>query len=119
MLAELLPVEVGNTASTLRRRTLRVGQRLENEHPPIEKNTNSEAIVAVGLDSGYVRDCCPDAEWSFEVVVGRLCTNEGGSSSLGFVRQLETTAAASNRLKQRLKEQGMDDQKSSVILRWC
>ena len=66
----------------------------------------TDPVTAVGLDSGYVHDCRPDSEGSFEVVVGRILSKNKGSRSLGFVRTIDSNHAASDRLMKRLCEQG-------------
>ena len=63
-------------------------------------------MTAVGLDSGYVHDCRPDSEGSFEVVIGRILSKNKGSRSLGFVYTIECNHTASNRLMKRLCELG-------------
>ena len=70
------------------------------------KNTKSDPVTVVGLDSGYVRDCRSRSASSFEIVVGRILSKNKGSRSLGFVRTLECDGVAGERLKQRLREYG-------------
>ena len=78
LLALLLPVDAGNAASTVRRHALSVGQRLDAEldasveTESVEHSTDTSPVTVVGLDSGYVRDCRPQAEGSFEVVAETL-----------------------------------------------
>lgn len=109
----LLPVAAGNAPSTVRRRALNIGQRLDAELHEAADATHIECpkavknpVTVVGLDSGYVRDCRPHSEGSFEVVVGRILNENKDSRSLGFVRTIEINTAARHRLKQRLCEQG-------------
>ena len=108
----LLPVDAGNAPSTVRRHALGVGQRLDDElHARVETEslahaTDTSPITVVGLDSGYVRDCRPNAEGSFEVVVGRILSENNDSRSLGFVRTIENNREAGDRLKQRIGEKG-------------
>jgi len=113
LLELLLPVNAGNATSTVRRHALGVGQRLDAElqepgeaesieHP----NANASSVTVVGLDSGYVRDCRPNAEGSLEVVVGRILRENNDSRSLGFVRSIDNNQVAVDRLKQRIGEQG-------------
>ena len=103
----------GNAPSTVRRRALSVGKRLDTElyeaanAVNIEcSKTDAEPVTVVGLDSGYVKDCRPRSERSFEVVVGRILNENKGSRSLGFVRTIESNSAAGHRLKRRMSEQG-------------
>jgi len=96
-LSLLLPADKGSSVSTVRRRTLAVGQRLEDElrhsaqtnfnQSTNQSDTNSSFVM--GLDSGYIRDCQPGTERSFEVVVGRILTEPAVSRSIGFVRTVE------------------------------
>ena len=76
------------------------------ETESVEHSTDTSPVTVVGLDSGYVRDCRPQAEGSFEVVVGRILCKNKASRSLGFVRSIEGNRAAGDRLKLRLSEQG-------------
>jgi len=113
LLELLLPVAAGNAPSTVRRRALSVGQRLDAElheaadaaHIECSKAV-TDPVIVVGLDSGYVKDCRPRSKGSFEVVVGRILNENKDSRSLGFVRTIESNSAAGHRLKQRLSEQG-------------
>jgi hypothetical protein len=109
----LLPVGAGNAPSTVRRRALSVGWRLDTELHEVASavniecsKTDAELVTVVGLDSGYVKDCRPHSERSFEVVVGRILNENRGSRSLGFVRTIESNGAAGHRLKRRMGEQG-------------
>ena len=107
----LLPVAAGNAPSTVRRRALSIGQRLDTElHETADalhtERSDTEPVTVVGLDSGYVKDCRPHTEGSFEVVVGRILNENKDSRRLGFVCTIESNRAAGHRLKRRLSEQG-------------
>ena len=112
LMALLLPVDVGSAPSTVRRRALGVGQRLDTElHTPIDTEPMAHSkdtgpVTVVGLDSGYVHDCRPHSVGGFEVVVGRILGENKGSRSFGFVRLIESNGGAVSRLKRRLREQG-------------
>src|SRR5260370_40099393 len=86
LLSKLLPIGAGNSASTVRARTLHVGQRLESEltaapvKPP-GRRTPQPHVTTVGLDVGYVRHCHPPAGHSFEIIAGRLLADDGAQSS--------------------------------------
>ncbi len=87
----LLPVDAGNAPSTVRRRALSVGKRLGTElHEAVDavhiecSKTDTDPVTVVGLDSGYVKDCRPHSEGSFEIVVGRIL-NENCHSGLGYL----------------------------------
>ncbi len=113
LLELMLPVDTANAPSTVRRRALSVGKRLDTElHKSPDmidaecSKTNTGPVTTVGLDSGYVKDCRPRSEGSFEFVVGRILYENNNSRSLGFVRTIESNSAAGHRLKQRIREQG-------------
>ena len=86
----LLPIGSGNGATTVRDRTLRVGQRLEAEltaaAPP---NAQQSSVTTVGLDGGYVRHCSPEPTKTFEIIAGRVLTEDGSQRSVGFVRSID------------------------------
>jgi hypothetical protein len=127
LLTLLLPVEAGNTVASARRRVLTAGQRLDAElqHPKRDDMpAATEPATAVGLDSGYLRHCCPSGERNFEVVVGRILSPGHRARSVGFVRTLENNAEARHRLQQRLHERGAPSDDLTVFtdgdsgLRW-
>ncbi len=122
LLELVLPVDAGNAPSTVRRNALTVGQRLDAElHQPTgadqaeSPKVNTDPVTIVGLDSGYVHDCRPRSERAFEIVVGRILSENKGSRSLGFVRAVERNRAARHRLKQRLREQGQPTEHVTVL----
>ncbi|HEY2607159.1 MAG TPA: hypothetical protein VGJ10_14390, partial [Paraburkholderia sp.] len=83
-----------NSASTVRARTLHVGQRLQLEltAAPVKRpgrRTPQPHVTTVGLDGGYVRHCDPAAGHSFEIITGRLLADDGAQSSVGFVRTVD------------------------------
>jgi len=113
LLELLLPADAGNAPSTVRRHTLRVGQRLDAEllvatdvaHCECSKS-DTNPVTVVGLDGGCIKDCRPHSKGSFEVVVGRILHENNGSRSLGLERTIKSNRAVGNRLTQRLSEQG-------------
>ena len=66
-------VDAGNSTSTLRRRTLAVGQRLDTqmqgETAESDVPKRLDSLVSMGLDSGFVRDCQPRSERSFAPIL--------------------------------------------------
>lgn len=109
----LLPASAGNATSTVRRRTIQVGERLNTDlhesstaSSDVNLLPNRNRVTAVGLDSGYMKDCRPLSTGLFEVVVGRVISKKSNSRSLGFVRAVESNRAAGHRLKKRLSECG-------------
>jgi len=110
LLSKLLPIGAGNSASTVRARTLHVGQRLESEltaaapvKPP-RSRTPRPHVTTVGLDGGYVRHCDPAAGHSFEIIAGRLLADDGAQSSVGFVRTVDQHSRT--RVQRAVAEQG-------------
>ena len=109
LLSKLLPIGAGNSASTVRARTLHVGQRLESEltaapvKPPSSR-TPQPHVTTVGLDGGYVRHCDPAAGHSFEIIAGRLLADDGAQSSVGFVRTVDQHSRT--RVQRAVAEQG-------------
>jgi len=109
LLSKLLPIGAGNSASTVRARTLHVGQRLESEltaapvKPP-GRRTPQPHVTTVGLDGGYVRHCDPAAGHSFEIIAGRLLADDGAQSSVGFVRTVDQHSRT--RVQRAVAEQG-------------
>src|SRR6202790_108899 len=109
LLSKLLPIGAGNSASTVRARTLHVGQRLESEltaapvKPPSGR-TPQPHVTTVGLDGGYVRHCDPAAGHSFEIIAGRLLADDGAQSSVGFVRTVDQHSRT--RVQRAVAEQG-------------
>ena len=122
ILAELLPVNAGGSTSTTRRRTLAVGERLEtqvremNTEAEPECGTRSGRVVAMGLDSGFIRDCRPRSERSFEVVVGRILgPTDAPTRSLGFVGTIETSEQSRQRIRCRVTQEGATTERLSVF----
>lgn len=113
LLSLLLPARAGNAISTVRRRTIQVGERLNTDlhesstaSSGVNLSPNRNPVTAVGLDGGYIKDCRPTSIGSIEVVVGRIINKKSDSRSLGFVRAVESNQAAGHRLKTRLGECG-------------
>ena len=94
LLRRLLPIGTGNSASTVRARTLRVGQRLESEltAAPVKSPKSRKLrprVATVGLDGGHVRHCDPDSAHTFEIIAGRVLADDGSQRSMGFVRTFD------------------------------
>ncbi|MBB4200140.1 hypothetical protein GGD83_003967 [Rhodoblastus sphagnicola] len=96
LLGDVLPVETGVNATTLRQHVLRVAERAEAELPkdrrtfmdgsPADWQTLPvpDGRIVVGLDGGYVRDWT-ERKNNFEVIVGRSMPEDGAPRYLGFV----------------------------------
>ena len=110
ILHKLLPIGVGNGATTVRARTLRVGQRLESElatatvKPPDRRRAPRPRVTTVGLDGGYVRHCDSDEAHSFEIIAGRVMADDGSQRSVGFVRTVDQHSRT--RVQQAVAEHG-------------
>ena len=93
ILRMLLPIGRGNSASTVRDRTLRVGQRLESEMttaaPVGPADADRSTVTTVGLDGGFVHHCSPGSTKSFEIIAGRILAKNGSQRSVGFVRSVD------------------------------
>ncbi len=110
LLGEVLPVEDGRNAETVRNRLCRVGQRLHEEKIQNELaratfgdpegvsgeaegvERRSEAQTVVGLDGCYVRNRHPDPERLFEVIAGCVQGPTGKTRCLAWVRDSRTHA---------------------------
>ncbi len=108
LLGEVLPVEDGRNAETVRSRLGRVGRRLHEEKIQNElaraksgdpeggygkaEGVESEAQTVVGLDGCYVRSQHPAPERLFEVIAGRVQGPTGKTRCLAWVRDPRTHA---------------------------
>ena len=94
ILHKLLPIGKGNGATTVRVRTLRVGQRLESElataavKSPRRRATRPR-VTEVGLDGGFVRHCDAESAHSFEIIAGRVLATDDSQRSVAFVRTFD------------------------------
>jgi hypothetical protein len=89
LLGEMLPVSARTNASSVRNRTMRVGRRLERSAGTVSVITDGDGErkeATVSLDGAYVRgrNCGP--ERNFEVVVGKVLTDES-ATRFAFVRE--------------------------------
>ena len=96
LLADVLPVESGLNATTIRAHALGVAERAEAElgeerncfiegcPADWEKMPLPEGRIVVGLDGGYVRDWM-DKKTNFEVIVGRSLPEDRAARYLGLV----------------------------------
>jgi len=105
LLGEVLPVEDGRNAETVRNRLGRVGQRLHDEKVESELaraegasgeservESEPDAQTVVGLDGCYVRNRHPDPQRLFEVIAGRVEGPTGKTRCLAWVRDPQTHA---------------------------
>ncbi len=104
LLSELLPVSGAQHASTVRNRTLRVGEAVVQPYSTeIAEQPAAPAAgsVVVGLDGGYVRSRHRCEERHFEVVAGKVIDAGGVQHRFAFARdgQVATTGSVSARAK--------------------
>jgi len=125
LLADVLPIETGVNATTLRQHVLRVAERAEAELPKDKCSFTKgspldwEALpipdgrIVVGLDGGYVRDWT-ERKSNFEVIVGRSMPEDGPSRYLGFVHGFDRKPK--RRLFDVLESQGMQANQDITFL---
>jgi hypothetical protein len=116
LLADVLPIESGANATTLREHTLRVAERVEAE---LEEERSCfidgcpadwarlpipEGRIVVGLDGGYVRDW-DDRKTNFEVIVGQSVPEDRDARYVGLVHTYDPKPK--RRLFDLLKSQGL------------
>ena len=90
VLRRLLPIGRGHSASTVRARTLRVGQRLEAELTAAEApSVHRSSVTTIGLDGGFVRHCDGELGHNFEIIAGRVLAEDGSQRSVAFVRTID------------------------------
>src|SRR5215212_1072174 len=100
LLSELLPMGGAQNAGTVRNRTLRVGEKVLQQHSTgTEKRPSAQAAgpVMVGLDGGYVRSRHQQEERHFEVVAGKVIDAHGAQHRFAFARNGPATASAAFR----------------------
>jgi hypothetical protein len=89
LLADVLPIESGVTATTVRQHVLRAAERMEDDlaqqPTSFAKGTDPrdwedlplpDGRMVIGLDGGYIRDW-RDRKRNFELIVGRSLPEEG------------------------------------------
>lgn len=125
LLGDVLPVETGVNATTLRQHVLRVAERAEAELPkdrctfmdgsPADWQTLPvpDGRIIVGLDGGYVRDWT-ERKNNFEVIVGRSMPEDGAPRYLGFVHGFDQKPK--RRLVDMLESQGMQANQDITFL---
>lgn len=88
-LDEMLPTSSRTHGSTVRNRTLRVGKRLERHHDALlTPGTRAPAArVVLGLDGEYVRNRYPRPERTFEIVAGKILSDDNYMTRFAFVRE--------------------------------
>src|SRR5215212_386031 len=116
LLSELLPVSGAQNAGTVRNRTLRVGEKVVQQHStePLRRPTAQAARpVVVGLDGGYVRSR-HRPERHFEVVAAKVIDARGAQHRFAFARN--GPAAASEAFRQALAAAGVQADTPATVL---
>ena len=125
LMVDILPIEAGVNATTVRRHVLRVAERVEAELPenrctfmegsPADWQTLPipGGRIVVGLDGGYVRDWT-ERKNNFEVIVGRSMPEDGPSRYVGFVHGFD--GKPKRRLVDMLESQGMQANQDITFL---
>lgn len=89
LLSELLPIGGAANASTVRNRTMRVGETVAKFTPADAPTLESDAVtpaVIVGLDGGYVRSRHRRPEHNFEVIAGKVIGPDSAQHRFAFAR---------------------------------
>src|SRR6201995_5856601 len=87
VMAQMFPLDAGNTPETLRAHTLTIGADLRDQ-AAVQPDTTASAI-AVTLDATFIRSC-EDGERHLEVRVGDVETETGARQVFGAVAKAET-----------------------------
>jgi hypothetical protein len=117
LMADVLPVNAGVNATTVRQHVLRAASRLERElteervsfmQGSCPRDWQAEPIpegrVVIGFDGAYVRDW-RDRKKNFELIVGRSIPEDRDSRYLGFVHGYDRKPQ--RRVLDHLKKQGV------------
>ncbi|MBB4199838.1 hypothetical protein GGD83_003662 [Rhodoblastus sphagnicola] len=125
LLGDILPIEAGVNATTMRQHVLRVAERFEAELP---KNRCTfmdgspadwqalpvpDGRIVVGLDGGYDRDWT-ERKSNFEAIVGRSMPEDGAPRYLGFVHGFDKKPK--RHLVEMLESQGMQANQDITFL---
>ena len=125
LLADILPMESGANAKTLREHTLRVAERAEAElgeeqfsfidgcPADWQKLPIPEGRIVVGLDGGYIRNW-DDKKSNFEVIVGRSVPEDRDARYVGLAHGYDNKPK--RRLFDLLKNQGLQANQDVTFL---
>ena len=117
LLSDLLPIRGTLNASTVRNRTMRVGETvvlacvMKTAEPAAAPSAQP---VVVGLDGGYVRSRHRQNERHFEVIAGKVINAEGNQSRFAFARN--SPAIASDAFRQALAVAGVTADTPATVL---
>lgn len=123
MLAEFLPIEPTETHATVRKRTIRVGERLDDRIAQEERRAMSQAEdrrqleiqlpgdrrneFVISIDTAHVRSADPNSARNFELLVARC--GRGGRGDAGgryFVTVSTDQTTIRNRAVHALESEG-------------
>jgi hypothetical protein len=117
LMADVLPIQSGVNATTVRQHALRAADRIESElteeHVSFMQDSCPrdwadlpvpEGRVVIGLDGGYVRDW-GDRKKNFELIVGRSLPEDRDPRYIGFVHGYDRKPQ--RRVLDHLKKQGV------------
>ncbi|MER9217110.1 ISKra4 family transposase [Mesorhizobium sp. M0663] len=117
LMADVLPIDSGTNATTVRQHALRAASRLEREltEDRVSFMQDScprewqdlpipEGRIVIGLDGGYVRDWS-DRKKNFELIVGRSLPEDRDPRYIGFVHGYDRKPQ--RRILDHLKKQGV------------
>ena len=115
-LDEVLPTATKTHASTVRNYTQRVGQRLERHQDtlPTAVPRAPAGEVVLGLDGGYVRNRQPRPERTFEIVAGRVLSDQDETTRFAFVR--EGSASGGDTIARLLRQRGATAETRVTVL---
>lgn len=117
LLADVLPIDCGSNATTVRQHALRAAGRIERELTDQRVSFMQDSCqrdwmglpipdgrIVIGLDGGYVRDR-NDRKKNFELIVGRSLPEDGDPRYIGFVHGYDRKPQ--RRILDHLKKQGV------------
>lgn len=117
LLADVLPIDCGANATTVRQHALRTACRIERELTEERVSFMQDACprdwmnlpipdgrIVIGLDGGYIRDR-NDRKKNFELIVGRSLPEDGDPRYIGFVHGYDRRPQ--RRILDHLKKQGV------------
>ncbi|NTJ62360.1 ISKra4 family transposase [Agrobacterium rhizogenes] len=117
LLADVLPIDCGANATTVRQHALRAARRIERELTEERVSFMQDACprdwmnlpipdgrIVIGLDGGYIRDR-NDRKKNFELIVGRSLPDDGDPRYIGFVHGYDRKPQW--RILDHLKKQGV------------
>lgn len=117
LLADVLPIDCGANATTIRQHVMRTAGRIERELTEERVSFMQDACprdwmdlpipdgrIVIGLDGGYIRDR-NDRKKNFELIVGRSLPEDGYPRYVGFVHGYDRKPQ--RRILDHLKKQGV------------